>query len=650
MTVPPPEREPVVRLRDVGRRYGNGTVALRDVSVTLRAGEHVAVVGRSGSGKSTLLNIVGLLDAPTSGEIVLEGAVLATGADRQRSRVRATRVGFVFQRAHLIPDLSVWQNVELGSAYSGATPAQARRAITDALTAVGLGHRAHAPARTLSGGEMQRAAIARTLVRPARLWLADEPTGNLDSAQSGEVIELLKRTASERGATLVVVTHEPDVAARLDRTITLHDGAVAADSRDPAGPDGDAVPEVPADAVPEVPADAAPTRRSRAADVRAAWRRNARFIVQAVTSQRSRVRTYLVASSLAVALTIAALGLAQSARSQVTDLFDAQRATEVTAAVVNRDGGAAPRWPISTANLAGFPGVHEVEYWRYHLGVPVANGTLAALDADVVEVDRTPGDATASVVRWAPGGDRELGEGEAIIGAVLAERLGIAQLSLGPEVTVAGARLRVAGLLEESRSGTAAGSVFVVAADADTLPPASTGAVAVRTAPGGARVVADRLAPLLDPYGQLELRLDPVLAPDAYRDQLESSVTVSLTILASICALAGLGVVIFVSLLGVSMRTAEFGVRRAFGAGRGEIVALVMGEGALLAFLGSVVGLALGFTAVMVVTAVAQWQPVFDLRLLAVPVLGSLVFGLVGGVPPAVAASRIEPAEAVRAG
>ncbi|MBU5422550.1 ABC transporter ATP-binding protein/permease [Cellulomonas hominis] len=625
-----------VQLRGVTRRYANGTVALADLDLTIDPGESVAVVGRSGSGKSTLLNILGLLDVPDSGDVLIDGHRVAGTGDRARSARRSSDLGFVFQRAHLVPTLSVRENVLLGLRYSPLPDALADAAAREALREVELEARIEAEARTLSGGEMQRVAIARTLARPARLWLADEPTGNLDSNQSVEIIELLKQRAAERGASLVVVTHEPDIAARLDRVITLSDGRIVADT----GRRGRATPA--ADEHP-APGTARPARVPR----RKRLTRTLRFIGQGIAANPGRTRSGIAAATVAVALTVAALGLAQSASAQVTSLFDAQRATQVTARL-STDSPEAPRWPIRVEEVAGFPGVTGVEYWQHRTGVPMANGSVAATDVDLVEVGATPGAATDSTVSWAPGGDHVLDDGEVILGAVLAERLAVTQLDLSPEVVVGGDRLRVVGLLRGSRSGTATGAAFVTGASTDGLTASLSGELFVETLPGAARTVADRLPALADPYQTMRMAVDPVLEADAYRGELQESVSASLLVLAVVASLAGLVGVVFVNILSVGSRTAEFGVRRAFGASRRELVSLVVGECAALGLVGATIGLAVGFVAVMAVTAAARWQPVFDLRLLLVPLIGALVFGTLGGVPPAIAAGRVQPADAVR--
>lgn len=220
---------------------------------------------------------------------------------------------------------------------------------------------------------------------------------------------------------------------------------------------------------------------------------------------------------------------------------------------------------------------------------------------------------------------------------------------MNPELTIGDSPHRVVGILNASRSGIALGSAFVTDATADaTLPPSLSAVLYVETVPGAARGVADRLQDLADPYRMTLMSIDPVLTADSFRGELQASVAVSLRLLAVVAGLAGLVAVVFVNVLGVGSRTAEFGVRRAFGARRSELVSLVVGESTLLGLLGAVLGLAVGFLAVMVVTALARWQPVFDIRLLLIPLSGALIFGTLGGLAPAVVAVRIQPADAVR--
>lgn len=219
---------PMVETRQLTRLYPGGVEALRGVDITIGTGEFVAIVGRSGSGKSTLLNILGGIDAPTGGFVSIRGKMLDYTNRKALIAHRRTTVGFVFQQFNLIPSLTARENVEYPLLFS-YRPASERRKKTEVLLAtVGLAGRAsHYPGQ-LSGGEQQRVAIARALVSDAPLILADEPTGNLDSATSGEIFSLLRSLNKEKGVTLIVVTHERELADYADRTIGMKDGRVVA--------------------------------------------------------------------------------------------------------------------------------------------------------------------------------------------------------------------------------------------------------------------------------------------------------------------------------------------------------------------------------------------------------------------------------------
>jgi putative ABC transport system ATP-binding protein len=225
---------PLVRMVDLKKSYVVGDVtvhALRGVNLEIQAGTFLAVVGASGSGKSTFMNIAGLLDRPTSGAYHLEGADVS-GFDRDRRAVlRNRKIGFVFQNFNLLPRTSALENVELPMLYSAdAPPAAQRHAKAKSLLAmVGLGERAHHTPSQLSGGQQQRVAIARALVNDPEILLADEPTGNLDTRTSVEVMEVLQRLNRENGITIILITHEHDIAEYGHREVTFRDGRVVSD-------------------------------------------------------------------------------------------------------------------------------------------------------------------------------------------------------------------------------------------------------------------------------------------------------------------------------------------------------------------------------------------------------------------------------------
>jgi putative ABC transport system ATP-binding protein len=224
---------PAYKLRGVTRRYGQGQTevqAVRDLSLQIDAGEFVAIVGPSGSGKTTLLQLLGALDRPTAGEILFEGRDLAKLGEGELTSLRLAALGFVFQQFNLIPTLSAAQNVELALAPRGFDSAKRHEIVEELLRSVGLGLRGHHLPGQLSGGEQQRVAIARALANEPRVVLADEPTGNLDSTTGDEIIALLRELSDDRGQTIVLVTHNPEIAARAGRTIRMQDGALVDDS------------------------------------------------------------------------------------------------------------------------------------------------------------------------------------------------------------------------------------------------------------------------------------------------------------------------------------------------------------------------------------------------------------------------------------
>jgi len=222
---------PVIDVRHVRKTYQMGDIAvdaLRGVSLTVHRGEYVAIMGSSGSGKSTLMNIVGCLDAPTEGSYKLNGVDVGDQDEDALSDIRNRFIGFVFQSFNLIPRTTTLANVELPLTYAGVPRARRRERALRALDAVGLGERVdHVPSE-LSGGQQQRAAVARALVTNPALILADEPTGNLDSTSTEDILGIFQRLSDE-GRTIVIITHEDEVAARAERIIRVKDGQVMSD-------------------------------------------------------------------------------------------------------------------------------------------------------------------------------------------------------------------------------------------------------------------------------------------------------------------------------------------------------------------------------------------------------------------------------------
>ena len=227
-----PEARPVIQLEHIHKTYTMGDVevhALRGVSLTIREGEFVAIMGASGSGKSTTMNILGCLDRPTRGGYILDGEDVSEMSKDERADIRCKKIGFVFQGFNLLSRTSALENVELPMLYLGVDSAQRHQRAIEALAAVGLAGREQNHPNQLSGGQQQRVAVARSLVNSPALILADEPTGNLDSRTSVEVMEIFQRLNREMGITLVLVTHESDIAQYAQRVIVFKDGKIKSD-------------------------------------------------------------------------------------------------------------------------------------------------------------------------------------------------------------------------------------------------------------------------------------------------------------------------------------------------------------------------------------------------------------------------------------
>jgi putative ABC transport system ATP-binding protein len=234
LLAPDVEARPLIQLDHIHKVYTMGDVevhALRGISLAIGDGEFVAIMGASGSGKSTTMNIIGCLDRPTRGTYILDGQDVSQLSKDERADIRCQKIGFVFQGFNLLSRTSAIENVELPMLYAGIDAGERLRRAKDALQAVGLAGREQNHPNQLSGGQQQRVAVARALVNQPALILADEPTGNLDSRTSVEVMEIFQRLNRERGLTLILVTHEKDIAEYADRVVVFRDGRISKDYR-----------------------------------------------------------------------------------------------------------------------------------------------------------------------------------------------------------------------------------------------------------------------------------------------------------------------------------------------------------------------------------------------------------------------------------
>jgi putative ABC transport system ATP-binding protein len=239
MSLPTAASAPSLQLIDVRKTYRTGSIeveALRGITLTVNEGDYMAIMGPSGSGKSTLMHILGCLDIPTSGDYQLAGEHVGAMDESSLAEIRNRRIGFVFQQFNLLASLPAWRNVELPLTYAGMAPAERRQRAMDALERVGLADRVEHRPGELSGGQQQRVAVARAVVTNPAVILADEPTGNLDSTSSADVLSLLAEL-HQAGRTVILITHEPDVAAAAQRVVHIRDGLLQTDQPQPGGAD-----------------------------------------------------------------------------------------------------------------------------------------------------------------------------------------------------------------------------------------------------------------------------------------------------------------------------------------------------------------------------------------------------------------------------
>jgi macrolide transport system ATP-binding/permease protein len=618
--------------------------ALDDVTLTIRQGELVAIVGPSGGGKSTLLNVLGLLDTPTTGSYVIDGVDTTLLSSDDLARHRSDTFAFVFQAFHLLDRRPLVDSVQLGLLYRGVRGRRRRALAVAALARVGLAGAERRLASTLSGGERQRVAVARALATSAPVLLADEPTGNLDSATSERVVADLVRVHAA-GATVVLVTHDPAVARVANRVVRIRDGRLddedAAEPLDPVLRDRGGAPVEP------------PTGR-------ASTLRLADLVGDALASLGSRVgRSAGLATAVAVgvALAVATLGLSQSAREQVTQSFDAHENRQVTAAwVPPPPGGAgADGWGRSAAELAAelgaVAGVVDVGLVDDLGRIPLqATPRRTAELVPVHAMSATFPAAGALDVDWAgPDAGGTLPVGGVLLGETAARLLEIGPLVGQPEVVLAGRQVAVVGIIRSSpRVPELLAAVVVPLERAGEVAPTTYRRALVTTVPGAARQVAGQVGTVIDPAGELAVDVAAPVDPRTLRDEIESEVAATLAVLSVVVGAASVVGLANAMVMSVLERRQEIGVRRAVGARARHITALVLGESVVLGAVGGVGGLALGLAAVLGVTLVRRWAPVVDPGVAPLAVLAGVVIGAAGGLVAAWRASRVDPSAALR--
>jgi macrolide transport system ATP-binding/permease protein len=696
--------EPIIKLEQITRTYHVGSVdvhALCDVSLTIEAGEFVTIMGHSGSGKSTLMAVLGCLDRPTSGRYFFEGVDVAGLSEPERARLRSERLGFVFQSFNLLARTSALENVALPLFYAASGPASASSR-TDrarsALRLLGLGDRERNTPGQLSGGQQQRVAIARALINRPALLLADEPTGNLDTRTSHEIMETLTRLNREQGVTIVVVTHEADIAAYADRVLTMRDGEVISDKRNPkpaktAAPTAEAVPFL---------------RRQRTA-AGSVPRNNAFWAfglmimaaaVQAIRRNMMRSALTMLGVFIGVAALIAMVAVGQGANEAVrkqierlgTNLVVVQPGARTAGGVRSGYGSAST---LTTADahaiLREATAVSEVSYLIRQSGQVQYGNQNWTTQIQGISVNYPP------MTNWRINIGREISANDeasaalvAVIGQTVATQLfGHSQTPIGALLQVKGVPMRVIGVLESKGQTpfgtdqddlvmipftTAERKVLGVAAPTQAqaqfnwIYPSPPNPYGLQPHLAGyvnqIYVQAINQADVQTAIGQVtevlarRHRIKPGAANDfnvrnlsQIAETAESSSRIMAILLAAVASISlvvgGIGIM-NILLVSVTERTREIGLRMAIGARRLHVLLQFLAEAVFLSVTGGVAGIVMGVAFSLAISVIFGWATPIS----AVAIAGGFVFaaavGIFFGYYPARKAAHLDPIEALR--
>jgi macrolide transport system ATP-binding/permease protein len=641
----------VISLQGITKTFGTDPAvhALTDINLFLARGEWLSITGPSGAGKSTLLNVIGCIDTPTTGQYRLDGVEVTRLSDRQRAGLRSQRIGFVFQSFHLLPYRSVLENVMLAEVYRRGSHQDRRDRALAAIARVGLLHRAEFPPAKLSGGERQRVAIARALIGSPSLLLCDEPTGNLDSKSSANILDILEGL-NRGGLTTIVVTHDETVAKRAHRRVQVVDGLITQQTDQTIRPRAAAPAGQPAPSV---------------AKSRISFRDLLEEAIAGMFARPGRMILTVLGVVIGMGALVATVGLTRTAGNRIISQFDQLAATEL---FISARPGATTG--ITDAHAIPWDAPDRLE----RLNGVVAAGSITDVDLGDALVSASPVQdplnrnafklsvragspdmfravrAVLETGRLFDAGHSSRADQVAVLGPDAALRLGVRDVERLPAIAIKDQIYLIIGILHDvARRPDLLGAVIIPEGTArrsfGVLGPSM---VVVESKIGAASLIAQQAPLALRPDDPRTLRVQVPQEPKRVRDEVQTDLDMMFVLLGALSLIVGALGIANITLVGVMERTGEIALRRAIGATRGHIASQFLLESASMGFIGGIIGASLGVLVVVSVAAYHVWSPVLDpLAPLLAPLVGGAI-GLVSGLYPASRAARLEPAEAFR--